>query len=206
MDNPPNEVMSPAQRARAALGAFARPDLAPEARPDAIAAALRMATSGSMTDYAGVYGALHALAPALDALRTDEDLRIAIDSRADQQRAAGGELLALHGAALPPWPVVRIDMDAAGAGVRGVPRLMLRPQKAYGTIRIDALTTICNVPAAVWEHAIGEDALMELEFATWRGRAALNGPDVAVDKEALTRRIAWLCRIGVETRRVLEAR
>lgn len=196
---------SPALLARQALTAFIAPDLCADQRPLFIADALHAAT-GDTHDPAGAYGALHALAPALDAFRTTDDLRAAIAARADRERERGAALLALHGNAIPSWPVVRVDMDAAGAGIRGgIPRLLLRPQKAYGAIRIDALTTLCNIPPDVWEHTVGEDSVMELEFAGWRARARHEGQDIAVDKDALTRRIAWLCRVNLETARLLQA-
>lgn len=202
--------MSPALLARQALTAFIAPDVAADQQPRVMSETLHAITGGAIGP-AGAYGALHALAPALDAFRTTDDLRAAIAARSDRERERGAALLSLHGnaifgSAVPPWPVVRVDMDAAGAGVRGgIPRLLLRPQKAYGTIRIDALTTLCNIPPDIWEHTVGEDAVMELELATWRVRARRDGQDIAVDKDALTRRIAWLCRINLETVRLLRA-
>lgn len=197
---------SPALLARQALTAFIAPDLRADQRPLFIADALH-AITGDTHDPAGAYGALHALAPALDALRSMADLQAAIAARADRERERGAALLAQHGNAIPSWPVVRVDMDAAGAGIRGgIPRLLLRPQKAsYGAIRIDALTTLCNIPPDAWEHTVGEDAVMELELAGWRARARHEGRDIAVDKDALTRRIAWLCRVNLETARLLQA-
>lgn len=201
-----NSEKSAPELGRDALTAFVTASEAPDARRAAIIAALRQLTPAADDDAAGVYGALHALAPMLDALRSQQDMATAIASRADRFRAVGASLLEVHGGALAPWPLVRIDMDPAGAGIRGgVPRLLLRPQKAYGVIRIDAVTTLCNVPAAVWSHSIGEDALMEVEFAAWRTRATAQGPDVQQDKDALIRRIAWLCRVAVVTRRLLDA-
>jgi len=194
--------IAPARLAREALVAFASPALQPGERPAAIARAVR-AAAGDSIDLAAAYGALHGLAGVLDGLRTADDLQAAIGHRAEDARETGARLLELHGGASAPWPVLRVDMDAAGAGMRGVPRLLLRPQKAFGTIRIDALTTLCNVPPDVWEHTVGEDAVMELEFAAWRARATANGQDIAIDKEALTRRIAWLCRVSQQTVRLL---
>jgi len=194
--------IAPAQLAREALTAFAAPDLLPEERPAAIERAVR-AAAGASVDLAAAYGALHGLAAVLDGLRDAADLQAAIAHRADGARETGALLLDLHGGATPPWPVLRVDMDAAGAGMRGAPRLLLRPQKPFGTIRVDALTTLCNVPPAIWGHAVGEDAVMELEFAAWRARATADGQDAAIDKEALTRRIAWLCRVSIETVRLL---
>ncbi|MGV2981608.1 hypothetical protein ACERNI_15575 [Camelimonas sp. ID_303_24] len=194
--------IAPARLAREALTAFAGAGLQPEERPAAIARAVR-AAAGDQVDLAAAYGALHRLAAVLDGLGSAADLHAAIVHRADGARETGARLLELHGGAMPPWPVLRVDMDAAGAGMRGAPRLLLRPQKAFGTIRVDALTTLCNVPPAIWEHAVGEDAVMELEFAAWRAKATAGGQDAAIDKDALTRRIAWLCRVSLETVRLL---
>ncbi|MFC0284792.1 hypothetical protein ACFFJB_14490 [Camelimonas abortus] len=203
---PPAGAAAPAALARAALTAFAARGLAPQQRPDVIRRALAATSPLAAEDPAGVYGALHALAGALDALRDMEDLHAAIASRAERLRDAGARLLALHGGEPRPWPVVRVDMDPAVAGLRGAPRLLLRPQRDYGVIRLDAVVTLCNVPPAAWRHAVGGTALLDMEFAGWKAEAAAAGSDAAVDRREVTRRIAWLCRVGVETVRILDGR
>lgn len=182
-----------AEAARPVLVAFAlAPDGGPAARREAIARAAtawRAANAEAAADdedgLALVYASLHLRAFAGAG---DPPARPASTAAV----ALGHRLLALHTAAPRPWPLMRID--TVDPEVRtGRPKLLLRPQAAWGTLRVDGETLIAGIPPAAWRHDVGGEPLLAWAIARAKGDAG------TFDKDAFIARLAGLCRIAVDT-------
>ncbi|WP_210324561.1 type ISP restriction/modification enzyme [Chelatococcus reniformis] len=106
--------------------------------------------------------------------------------------ALGHRLLALHASVPRPWPIMRIDMIDPDFSARR-PKLLLRPQPAWGTLRVDGETLIGGIPSVAWQHDVGGEPLLAWAIARAKAEAEAFAKDAFIDH------LARLCRIAVET-------
>jgi hypothetical protein len=182
------------ESARPVLVAFAlEPAGSPAACRDAIAravAAWRVASGASDAVHgedglALVYGDLHVRACAAAG-------KPSTPASPGATAALGHRLLALHASVPRPWPIMRIDMIDPDFSARR-PKLLMRPQPAWGTLRVDGETLVTGIPPVAWQHDICGEPLLAWTIA----RAKADAETFA--KDAFIGRLAGLCRIAVET-------
>lgn len=120
--------------------------------------------------------------------------RMEAADRAEETRL-GQDLMALHAAPLA-HPVVRLDTVDHAAREAGIaPRLILRLQKPFAVLRLDAETTLTGLPEAAWRHRIGDASPLEVLLARLRESGQLD--DAA--RDAAVADIRRLCAVAVAT-------
>jgi predicted helicase len=89
----------------------------------------------------------------------------------------------------------------------------LRAVKETGTIEIDATTTLHGIPAAAWDHKLGNRSGLEWVLDQWKEHK-ISDPTVAEKfntyrfadhKEAVIALLARVCTVSVETMKIVRA-
>lgn len=127
----------------------------------------------------------------------------------------GERLMAMHIGyeGVEPWPLERIDTPPTNPGLfPPPPAVLLRPDKAKGTVRIDGETTLAGVPPEAWEYQLGNRSGLEWVLEQHKERRpkdpviaeAHDTYRFAGHKERVIDLIRRVTRVSVDTARIVE--
>ena len=109
-----------------------------------------------------------------------------------------------------PYPLKRIDLPIENNRV--TPKAKLKADKAKGSIILDDITTLENVPQIAWEYRLGNRSALEWILDQYKEKkpkdptiaAKFNTYRFADYKEQVIDLLQRVCSVSVETMKVIQ--